>query len=213
MDLPTKREVAEALLERGSVFVHLDPRHEGVSIPAWLRKQPQVVLQVGLAMPIPIPDLEVDEDGVRATLSFNRSPHWCVVPWEAVFALVGEDGRGRVFLESMPPEIRREVDREATVAAHEDDDFDDEESGEADLDADLAEAARSSGSDAEEPEGDASGPSAHVIPLWPRSVGGRGARPSPTKPPGPPTSREGSKPKPPEGPRPRPPHPHLRRVK
>lgn len=212
MTLPTKREVAEALLERGSVFVHLDPRHEGVSIPAWLRKQPQVVLQVGLDMPIPIPDLEIDEDGVRATLSFNRSPHWCIVPWEAVFALVGEDGRGRVFLDSMPPEIRREVDREATARQPdegEDEDFVDDESGEADLNEIFDDAGAADASD----EGGAEGPSANVIPLWPRSVGGRGARPGVTRPNSSSASKDPSKPKPPDGPRPRGPHPHLRRVK
>lgn len=219
MSLPDKREVAEALLERGSVFLHLDPRHEGVSIPAWLRKQPQVVLQVGLGMAIPIPDLEVDDEGVRATLSFNRSPYWCVIPWDAVFALVGDDGRGRVFLDSMPAEIRREVDREATATqvGSADDDFVDDESGEADLESDLDEAeSRAFGSirdDRDERSDGEAGPSADVIPLWPRSVTGRGARPGASRPsPGRGPSKASSK-EPPEDPRPRPPHPHLRRVK
>lgn len=110
--LPDKREVARALLLRGSVFVHLDPRHHGVMVPQHLRKQPQLVLQVGLDMAVPIPDLRVDQEGVTGTLSFNRSPFTCFVPWEAVFALAGDDARGMVWPPSMPPEIKSEIDRE-----------------------------------------------------------------------------------------------------
>lgn len=110
--LPPKKEVARTLLLRGSVFVHLDPRPSGVSVPPWLRNQAQLVLQIGLDMPIPIPDLRVDDEGVYGTLSFQRSPYTCVVPWEAIFALVGEDGRGMVWPDSMPPEITAEIERE-----------------------------------------------------------------------------------------------------
>ncbi len=98
---------------RGSVFVHLDPRLEGVKAPAWLSRQPQLVLQIGLDLPIPIPDLRIDEEGISATLSFSRTPYACVVPWDSVFALVGEDGRGMVWPEDLPVEIEREVERES----------------------------------------------------------------------------------------------------
>ncbi len=114
--LPPKRDVADALLRKGSLFVHLDPRAAGVSVPAWLKDQPQLVLQVGFDMVIRIPDLLVDEDGVYGTLSFSRSPFACIIPWNAVFALVGDDGRGLVWPESMPPEIAAEVDRESQRA-------------------------------------------------------------------------------------------------
>ena len=111
--LPPKMDVARALLLRGSLFVHLDPRLDGVSVPAWLRGQPQLVLQVGLDMPIPIPDLRVDDQGVFGTLSFARSPYRCEVLWTAVFALVGDDGRGMVWPDDLPAEIAAEVEREA----------------------------------------------------------------------------------------------------
>ena len=60
--LPAKKDVARALLLRGSVFIHLDPRKASVLVPARLRLQPQVVLQVGLDMPVPIPDLRVYDE-------------------------------------------------------------------------------------------------------------------------------------------------------
>ena len=64
--LPPKKEVALALLERSSVYVHLDPRQPPVVVPPWFKKQPQLVLQIGLNMPVPIPDLEVtaEADGL-----------------------------------------------------------------------------------------------------------------------------------------------------
>lgn len=110
--LPPKKDVARALLLRGNVFVHLDPRRDGACVPDWLQEQPQLVLQIGLDLPLPIPDLRVDETGVFGTLSFNRNPFRCEVPWDVVFALVGDDGRGMVWPESLPQEISREVDQE-----------------------------------------------------------------------------------------------------
>ena len=111
--LPRKKDVAVALLEQSSVFVHLDPRAERVSVPTWFKKQPQLVLQVGLNMAIPIPDLHVDEDGLSCTLSFNRTPHYCVVPWSSVYALVGEDGRGMVWPDNVPPEVAAQMQQKA----------------------------------------------------------------------------------------------------
>jgi stringent starvation protein B len=106
--LPPKKEVALALLERSSVHVHLDPRGTGVLVPPWFKKQPQLVLQVGLNMPVPIPDLRLDDEGMSCTLSFNRAPFHCSVPWTAVFAMVGDDGRGMVWPDDGPPEIARQ---------------------------------------------------------------------------------------------------------
>ena len=114
--LPYKRDVANQLLRKGSLFIHLDPRVSDVVVPPWLRHQAQLVLQVGLDMPIPIPDLRVDEDGIFGTLSFSRTPFACNVPWSAIFALVGDEGRGMVWPESMPAEIVAEVERETQRA-------------------------------------------------------------------------------------------------
>jgi hypothetical protein len=116
--LPNKKDVARALLLQGSLFVHLDPRREDVIVPAWFKDRAQLVLQVGLDMPVPIPDLRVDDAGVYGTLSFNREAFTCVVPWDAVFAAVGDDGRGMVWPDSMPAEIAAEVEREARRSGH-----------------------------------------------------------------------------------------------
>jgi stringent starvation protein B len=94
-----------ALLERSSVYIHLDPRKDEVRVPSWFKKQPQLVLQVGLNMAVRIPDLDVGEDAVSCTLSFNRAPFFCWVPWSAVFALVAEDGKGVLWPNDIPQEV------------------------------------------------------------------------------------------------------------
>ncbi len=81
---PPKKDVALALLEESSMFIHLDPRRPDVLVPKGFMGQPQLVLQVGLNMAIPIPDLHIDEVGISCTLSFNRAPFWCRIPWSAI---------------------------------------------------------------------------------------------------------------------------------
>lgn len=110
---PSKLDVARALLLRGSMFIHLDPRKPGVLVPSRLRSQAQVVLQVGVDMPVPIPDLRVDAEGIFGTLSFRGIGFTCFVPWAAVFALVGEDAKGMVYGEDMPEEIAKQLEGEA----------------------------------------------------------------------------------------------------
>ena len=110
--LPSKMDVCHALLLKGSVFVHLDPRTPGVIVPYRLLSQPQVVLQIGTNMPVPIPDLVVDSYGVYGTLSFKGVAFTCVIPWVAVFAVVGEDAKGMVWPEEMPGEIKEQIERE-----------------------------------------------------------------------------------------------------
>jgi stringent starvation protein B len=103
--LPPKKDVALALLEQATVLVHLDPRGEQVQVPPWFKRQPQLVLQIGLNMPKPIPDLNVDDQGISCTLSFSNAPHYCHLPWSSVYALIGASGRGMVWPDDVPKEV------------------------------------------------------------------------------------------------------------
>lgn len=109
--LPPKKDVALAFLERGLVRVFLDPRAKEVIVPPHFRKQPQLILDVGLNLPIPIPDLQVDEAGITCTLSFDRPYHafYCVLPWSCVFALVGDGQRSMIWPDDVPVEIQLSV--------------------------------------------------------------------------------------------------------
>lgn len=111
--LPAKKDVVLALLEQSDVFVHLDPRAEEVRVPAWFKKQAHLVLQIGLNMPVPIRDLEVSDDSISCTLSFNRSPFFCFLPWKSIYALVGSDGRAMVWPDDIPPEVAAQAAKAA----------------------------------------------------------------------------------------------------
>lgn len=115
--LPPKKEVALALLERSNVDVYLDPRAKGVVVPPQFRKEPRLILKIGLNMPVPIPDLRLDDESMSCTLSFNRTKFFCVVPWLSVFAMVGDDGRGMVWPDDVPQELAVRVVDDAGAPA------------------------------------------------------------------------------------------------
>jgi stringent starvation protein B len=116
--LPSKKEVLLGLLEKTSVLMHLDARRDGVVVPRHLKNNAQLILQLGLDLPVPIRDLDVGDDGVRCTLSFSRTPFFCVLPYPAIFAMVSEDGgRAMVWPEDVPVEVARAAEAEARRAA------------------------------------------------------------------------------------------------
>jgi stringent starvation protein B len=102
---PSKHEVFLALLRESWTSLHLDARRPGVIVPAHLKSEPHLVLQYGHDLPIPILDLEVDEHGVRATLSFSKHPQRTVVPWSAVYVVTCDDGRGVLYHEDVPEDV------------------------------------------------------------------------------------------------------------
>jgi stringent starvation protein B len=102
---PSKRDAFTAFLREGWVSLHLDARRSGVVVPPSFATEPHLVLQYGRNMPIPIPDLEVTDDGVSATLSFSRSPHRTHVPWSSVYVVACTDGRGILYYEDVPQEV------------------------------------------------------------------------------------------------------------
>jgi stringent starvation protein B len=104
-DRPSKHEAFLALLREGWTSLHLDARRAGVVVPVRLKGEGHLVLQYGNDLPIPIPDLHVDEFGVSATLSFARIPLQTVVPWSAVYVVASDDGRGVLYHEDIPDDV------------------------------------------------------------------------------------------------------------
>jgi stringent starvation protein B len=103
-DRPSKQDAFLALLAEGCLL-HLDARRDGVVVPAHLKGEAHLVLQYGNDLPIPIPDLQIDENGVSATLSFARTPWPTVVPWTAVYVVTSPDGRGVLYQEDVPGDV------------------------------------------------------------------------------------------------------------
>ena len=93
----SKRDVLTEMLAEGTVSLVIDGRLKGVCVPEHLKKAP-LVLDYGYSMPIPIPDLELTDEGVSATLSFDRSRLATFVPWSAVVGAM-QPGRLQVVWE------------------------------------------------------------------------------------------------------------------
>ena len=102
--LPKKKDVALALLEQASVFVHLDPRTDKVFVPPWLKRQPQLVLQIGLNMAIPIP---VRGGPGRPLSTLVQSLAAPLPDVAGRIALVSDSGRGMVWPDDVPRSGRR----------------------------------------------------------------------------------------------------------
>jgi stringent starvation protein B len=113
---PPKPQAFLALLKEGWTSLHLDARRPGVIVPEGFRGEAHLVLQYGHDLPIPIPDLDVDEYGVRATLSFSRLPQLTMIPWSAVYAVVSTDGRGVLYEEDVPGDVSVMATSEASEA-------------------------------------------------------------------------------------------------
>jgi stringent starvation protein B len=101
---PTKKETLLGFLARGVAMVHLDARRPGVIVP------PQYVndahLRLNLSYRYSIPDLEVSEERVQATLSFGGRPFHCVLPWGSIFGITSHvTGDGQVWPEDLPVEV------------------------------------------------------------------------------------------------------------
>jgi stringent starvation protein B len=94
-----------ALLERAEARVHLDARRPGVQLPARFLAEAHLRLDYGYGFQPPIPDLTIDDDGIRATLSFNRQPFATFVPWEAVYVIADFDGNGAVWQDDIPADL------------------------------------------------------------------------------------------------------------
>ena len=93
------------LSESYSAYVHLDSRRKGVVVPKELLGRPQLVLQLGMNLVVPLTDFKMSPEGWSATLSFGRRPFHCTVPWEAIYLIVNDDGMGAVWAEDAPTEV------------------------------------------------------------------------------------------------------------
>src|SRR5579859_5927172 len=102
--IPGKKEVLLAFLERGVAMVHLDARRAGVSVPQQYRDEAH--LRLNLSYRYRIPDFEIGEDDVRATLPFGGRSFRCVMPWGAIFGITSQaSGDGQVWPEDLPVEV------------------------------------------------------------------------------------------------------------
>lgn len=106
MTVLTKAEALQKLLNTGNdVFVHLDSRRSGVFVPETFVRVPQVVLQLGLNLAVPMRRFDTRPDGFVCDLTFSRTPFYCIVPWPAVYIIVTASGNGYHWKSDTPPEV------------------------------------------------------------------------------------------------------------
>ena len=98
-----KRKILTEQLELGMVLVALDARLEPVDVPAHLRHDVQLRLNLSYRFGLP---LELDDWGITATLTFGGDSHDCRIPWTAIFLLVSHvSGQPYLFPDDIPTEL------------------------------------------------------------------------------------------------------------
>ena len=120
----SKKQAVLDMLATGTVVsLSLDARCRGVVVPTEYVYQHGLVLQIGMNVLLNIPDLNVDDNGITCTLSFNRRGIWCHIPWAALWAITPSIGPSKLWPESMPPEAinpdaLRAAEKAKAVKAH-----------------------------------------------------------------------------------------------
>lgn len=103
-----KFAVFSRFAEKGKVMVTLDARRPGVSVPSRFAEDPQ--LNLDFSMRFGLADFAFDARGVRASLSFQRVPFFCDLPWSAVYALYSHvDNERLTWARSLPREILEQL--------------------------------------------------------------------------------------------------------
>lgn len=90
-------------LSTGAVLVTLDARSVGVQVPEHLRGDGQLVLRLGYDLSPRIPDLEVGDTRVAATLTFNDTLSRVEVPYHAVYRITGKSDM--VWVADVPVDV------------------------------------------------------------------------------------------------------------
>ncbi len=98
-----KRDFLLSLLSEGDAMVCLDARESDVDVPKTHKNDPSLNLIFNLNFRRP---LDIQEEGIFATLAFGGRPHKCVIPFHAVWAIYEPDlNKGQVWEESLPKDI------------------------------------------------------------------------------------------------------------
>jgi stringent starvation protein B len=118
--VPDKRQTLLHFLERGVAMVHLDARKPGVEVPPQYAQEAH--LRLNLSYRYNIPDLDLNERRIQATLSFSGRPFRCLLPWGSIFGITSHAGEGQVWPEDLPGEVMEGIathrDPKAPEPAH-----------------------------------------------------------------------------------------------
>ncbi|MBF0425300.1 MAG: hypothetical protein HQL66_05735 [Magnetococcales bacterium] len=101
-----KGEVIRTLLEReGRVMLCVDATCKGVEVPRRFASDTELRLILNVKMPQPI---EIGPRTVESELRFGGIPHYCIIPYEALWGAFNPDsGQGMLWPEAMPEMVRK----------------------------------------------------------------------------------------------------------
>jgi stringent starvation protein B len=101
----SKPEVIRLFLEHeGRVMLCLDATRKDVDVPRRFATDVGLRLILNKSMPQPI---YINPDAVESELRFGGIPHYCVIPYDALWAVYNpEKGQGMLWPESMPDPVR-----------------------------------------------------------------------------------------------------------
>ena len=107
--VPSKKQTLLQYLQRGVTMVHLDARRPGVVVPPQYAGDAH--LRLNLSYRYSIPDFEIDDRRIQATLSFSGASFQCILPWGSIFGITSHAGDGQVWPEDLPTEVRQTLGR------------------------------------------------------------------------------------------------------
>lgn len=112
-----KQKIVEKFLAAGRVVrIHLDGRIPDAVLPDRSRRD-HVILEIGFALPIPIPDLLVNDFGFSGTLRFGKRDFEVFVPWCAVFGVEQSGSRPVIWHGDVPVSVRERSEGAAAVGS------------------------------------------------------------------------------------------------
>ena len=92
----SKRRLLIELLDSGMVTVQLDPRRDGVDVPT--AHKSSAALTLNLSDAFNLDTFDVGAFAIRANLSFGGVRHLCVLPYNAIYAVVSQaEGKHLLF--------------------------------------------------------------------------------------------------------------------
>lgn len=108
---PTKTDVVHNLLENeGRVMLCLDATRPGVDVPRRFLHDSGLRLILNRSMPQPI---HFGPQAIESELRFGGIPHYCIIPYDALWGAFNPDsGHGMFWKEAMPESVRRNYDRQ-----------------------------------------------------------------------------------------------------
>ncbi len=103
----SKQQQVELILKGDHALLHLDARNNEVIVPEHLKSNAALTLKISYLFQ---GQLTVSATGIDAYLRFSGNYFQCIIPWEAIWGVSGENGEQRIWPESLPQDLLAQLD-------------------------------------------------------------------------------------------------------